>query len=72
MIGPWWRLLALTILVTCGAGLVAADIYDLESGQTVAVLDHFQDCDVCPEMIVLPLGTFTMGAPPEQSEALDI
>ncbi|MEM8789040.1 MAG: hypothetical protein AAGE76_12340 [Pseudomonadota bacterium] len=25
--------------------------------------NSFQECDVCPEMIVLPLGAFTMGGP---------
>lgn len=25
--------------------------------------DVFKDCDVCPEMIVVPAGTFTMGSP---------
>lgn len=26
-------------------------------------LDHFRDCDICPEMIELPLGEFDMGTP---------
>jgi len=26
--------------------------------------ESFQDCDTCPEMIVLPAGSFTMGEPP--------
>lgn len=26
----------------------------------------FKDCDVCPEMIELPLGNFIMGAPPDE------
>jgi formylglycine-generating enzyme required for sulfatase activity len=25
--------------------------------------DSFKDCDVCPEMVVLPAGSFTMGSP---------
>lgn len=28
-----------------------------------APFDRFRDCDVCPEMIELPVGTFLMGAP---------
>lgn len=28
--------------------------------------DVFRDCDVCPEMIVVPAGTFTMGSPPSE------
>ncbi|MDX8346797.1 formylglycine-generating enzyme family protein [Cognatiyoonia sp. IB215446] len=35
----------------------------LEDGTELAPLDMFQECDVCPEMIVLPLGSFTMGGP---------
>lgn len=29
-------------------------------------LDVFRDCDVCPEMIELPMGSFIMGAPPDE------
>ena len=29
-------------------------------------LDEFRDCDVCPEMIELPLGEFLMGAPDDE------
>jgi formylglycine-generating enzyme required for sulfatase activity len=29
-------------------------------------LDVFRDCDVCPEMIELPLGEFVMGAPEDE------
>lgn len=37
--------------------------YKLRNGTDVAPLEVFQECDVCPEMIVLPLGEFTMGGP---------
>ena len=30
-------------------------------------LASFKDCDVCPEMIVIPLGSFMMGAIPGES-----
>ena len=30
-------------------------------------LQAFQECDVCPEMIVLPLGQFVIGSPPGES-----
>ena len=29
-------------------------------------LDTFRDCDVCPEMIELPMGSFVMGAPDDE------
>lgn len=37
--------------------------YVLKDESEVAALDMFQECDVCPEMIVLPLGDFLMGGP---------
>lgn len=49
-----------------------AETYEILSGEVVEPLEMFQECDVCPEMIVLPLGSFTMGAPPEQSAAIDL
>lgn len=33
-----------------------------------APLDTFRDCDVCPEMIELPLGEFVMGAPEGEAQ----
>ncbi|WP_170752469.1 formylglycine-generating enzyme family protein [Ruegeria lacuscaerulensis] len=41
--------------------------YVLSDGTEVAPLEMFQECDVCPEMIVLPLGEFLMGGPPGES-----
>jgi len=37
------------------------------TGASPAPLDTFRDCDVCPEMIELPLGSFIMGSPPGES-----
>ncbi len=42
--------------------------YQLTDGSEVAPLDMFQECNVCPEMIVLPLGDFLMGGPPGESK----
>lgn len=36
--------------------------FRLTDGQFVAPLDGFQECEHCPEMIVMPLGSFMMGA----------
>ena len=41
--------------------------YELTDGRTVAPLESFRECDHCPEMIVMPLGSFLMGATPEES-----
>ncbi len=39
----------------------------MTDGTEVSDLQMFQECDVCPEMIVLPLGEFIMGGPPGES-----
>lgn len=44
-----------------------ARTYQLTDGSTVAPLDLFRECDDCPEMVVIPLGSFMMGAKPEES-----
>lgn len=36
--------------------------YALADGRVVSPLDAFQECDRCPDMIVMPLGSFMMGA----------
>jgi formylglycine-generating enzyme required for sulfatase activity len=36
------------------------------SGAQAEPLDVFRDCDVCPEMIELPMGEFVMGAPEDE------
>ena len=41
--------------------------YVLADGTEIAPLEMFQECDVCPEMIALPLGEFMMGGPPGES-----
>ncbi len=33
--------------------------------------DMFQDCTDCPEMLVVPAGTFMMGSPADEAERLD-
>jgi len=38
--------------------------------RALAPLEVFQECADCPEMIVLPSGSFTMGAPLEESAAV--
>lgn len=34
-------------------------------------LEAFRECAVCPEMVVLPAGVFTMGSPPDEAERLE-
>jgi formylglycine-generating enzyme required for sulfatase activity len=41
------------------------DARPLSAGEERALvpLDHFKECDTCPEMVVIPVGSFVMGAP---------
>jgi formylglycine-generating enzyme required for sulfatase activity len=34
--------------------------------QALRPLDHFKECDACPEMVVVPPGRFLMGAPEDE------
>ncbi|SMO34331.1 formylglycine-generating enzyme family protein [Ruegeria faecimaris] len=59
--------LALWGALSTFASAVHAD-YLLSDGTEVAPLQMFQECDVCPEMIALPMGEFMMGGPPGESK----
>jgi len=50
-----------------GMGASAEEVYQTATGDRVSDFDVFQDCAVCPEMIVLPLGTFEMGSSVEEA-----
>lgn len=58
-----------TCFMAMGIGASAEEVYLTATGDKVRTLDIFQDCDVCPEMIVLPLGTFEMGSSVEEANA---
>jgi formylglycine-generating enzyme required for sulfatase activity len=55
----------------CLATAAPAQEWQLTDGTSVAPLDPFRECEGCPEMIALPLASFTMGAPPEQSAGME-
>lgn len=58
--------LLLFVFVLFVARPIAAQ-YTLADGAAVEPLDAFRECDVCPEMIVMPMGSFMMGAIPGES-----
>lgn len=58
------------LLLSLTGPALSQDTYQLPDGATVSTLDTFRECDVCPEMVVLPLGSFVMGAPLEESAFL--
>lgn len=51
-------LTCLACLGLCGCATVAAP--------PLAVGERFQDCPTCPQMVVVPAGSFTMGSPPDE------
>ena len=52
-----------SIMVAPVSGTAQDEIqYRLTDGSSVASLEQFRECDACPEMIVMPLGSFMMGA----------
>jgi len=65
IIGP----LGLACFLATGIGASAEEVYLTANGHKVSTLDVFQDCDGCPEMIVLPLGQFQMGSTVEEAIA---
>jgi len=67
---PLMHFQALLLMTVLWAATIATaeSRFVLADGSTVAPLEMFQDCAECPEMIVLPMGSFTMGAPLKQSE----
>lgn len=38
----------------------------LEQERTLRPKDTFKECDACPEMVVVPMGSFMMGSPPNE------
>src|SRR6266849_2116944 len=52
------------------AQLMPAGIYPLtpEREQALRPKDSFKECDACPEMVVVPKGSFTMGTPAGEPE----
>ena len=48
-------------------GAAGETVYRLANNHTVAPLERFRECEHCPEMIVMPTGSFMMGAIPGES-----
>ena len=56
------------------AGIVlaaAAAWFALGSGERFRPGERFRDCDVCPEMVVIPAGSFLMGSPESEEGRSD-
>lgn len=58
-IGPW---------LTAGWTPTSVSAGPVKANEGLAPGNVFKDCeDVCPEMVVVPAGAFTMGSPPEEA-----
>lgn len=55
------------VLLWAAASAIAEQRQLVADVHGLAPLEVFQECAACPEMIVLPSGSFTMGAPLEES-----
>lgn len=64
--GLWCITLGLWVSCLPAAGQ-GQQSYLLTDGRSLAPLDVFRECDACPEMIVMPPGSFMMGAKPGDS-----
>ena len=59
-------LLLVSLFIPVG-GAAGETVYQLTDGRMVAPLERFRECEHCPEMIVMPQGSFMMGAIPGES-----
>jgi len=60
--------LAATAIIAMAASPICAQPIAKTASKPGAV---FKECRNCPEMVVLPAGTFTMGSPPDEPERRD-
>ena len=61
--------LTLCVLLIAPPSVALASEKDTRPGQSLKPLGSFKECDVCPEMIVLPMGSFQMGSTPQEATA---
>ncbi len=62
--------LLMGLLLWTAAAATAEQRQVFVDDRALAPLEMFQECADCPEMIVLPMGSFMMGAPLEESAAV--
>jgi len=57
------HLSALALLICAAVSPVAAQPLTADRERALAAGASFKECDACPEMVVVPAGSFTMGSP---------
>ena len=50
-------------LSSCAVLVATAAMLSLSRASSLPPLHYFKECDICPEMVVVPAGEFVMGAP---------
>jgi len=60
-----WFVAAATLAVVLAIGTVVDPVRRHFFVERYPVGETFRDCSVCPEMVVVPSGTFLMGSPPD-------
>lgn len=64
----WISALKIAAVLVWVSTIAWADMsFEFANGRVVKPLERFRECDVCPEMIVMPTGSFMMGAIPGES-----
>jgi formylglycine-generating enzyme required for sulfatase activity len=56
---------------TPGLGVVEQPPLTAEQERALKPKDSFKECEDCPEMVVVPAGSFTMGSPPNEEASYD-
>src|SRR5438874_3250640 len=63
---PVWRTLAALLLARIASDANGAAPLSSAQERALKPPDSFKECDVCPEMVVVPAGAFTMGSPSKE------
>jgi len=61
----------ITTISAAGRDVSEASESTLPSPPVLVTGETFQDCETCPNMTVIPAGTFTMGSPEDEAERKD-
>ena len=56
---------------TPAVGAIEQPPLTAEQERALKPKDSFKECDDCPEMVVVPAGSFTMGSPPSEEASYD-
>src|SRR5215831_9017953 len=67
----WPPLIAILAALGFQSSAIAQSPLTAVQEQTLKPLDIFKECDVCPEMVVVPAGSFALGSPESEADRAD-